>query len=67
MNEALKNILERNSPRELTKPYPSKEEMEIIVNKIERGQKLVCHHQNLRKHGLSLAYLYLRKANLQSQ
>ena len=30
MNEALKNILERNSPRELSEPYPSKEEMEII-------------------------------------
>ena len=24
MNEALKNILERNSPRELSEPYPSK-------------------------------------------
>jgi len=30
MNEALKNILNRNSPRELSKPHPSKEEMEII-------------------------------------
>ena len=30
MNEALKNIRTRNSPRELSKPYPSEEEMEII-------------------------------------
>ena len=30
MNEALKNILNRNSPRELSKPHPSKDEMEII-------------------------------------
>jgi len=30
MNEALKNILNRNSPRELSKPHPSQEEMEII-------------------------------------
>ncbi len=30
MNEALKNILNRNSPRELAKPYPSKKEMEKI-------------------------------------
>tara|TARA_B100000035_G_scaffold304789_1_gene304896 strand:- start:222 stop:782 length:561 start_codon:yes stop_codon:yes gene_type:complete len=30
MNEALKNILNRNSPRELSKPHPSKKEMEII-------------------------------------
>mgnify|MGYP005747844655 CR=1 FL=1 len=30
MNDALKNILNRNSPRELSEPHPSKEEMEII-------------------------------------
>ena len=30
MNDALKNILNRNSPRELSEPYPSKAEMEII-------------------------------------
>jgi len=30
MNEALTNILKRNSPRELSKPHPSQEEMEII-------------------------------------
>ena len=30
MNDALKNILNRNSPRELSKPYPSKAEMETI-------------------------------------
>ena len=30
MKEALENILNRNSPRELSEPYPSQEEMEII-------------------------------------
>tara|TARA_B100000902_G_C26596254_1_gene568243 strand:- start:59 stop:415 length:357 start_codon:yes stop_codon:yes gene_type:complete len=30
MNDALKNILNRNSPRELSEPYPSKAEMETI-------------------------------------
>ncbi len=30
MKEALENILNRNSPRELSEPYPSEEEMEII-------------------------------------
>ena len=30
MNEALNNILNRNSPRELSEPYPSEKEMELI-------------------------------------
>ena len=30
MNEALNNILNRNSPRELSEPHPSKKEMELI-------------------------------------
>ena len=51
----------------MEKVIVDKEEMEMIASKIEKGLKLVCHHQNLKKHGLSLAYLYLRKVNLQSQ
>ena len=30
MNDALKNILNRNSPRELSEPHPSKAEMKTI-------------------------------------
>ena len=30
MNEALNNILNRNSPRELSEPHPSEKEMELI-------------------------------------
>ena len=31
MNEALNNILLRNSPRELSEPFPSEDEMEKLV------------------------------------
>ena len=30
MNEGLENILSRNSPRELSEPIPSSEEMELV-------------------------------------
>ena len=30
MNDALQNILLRNSPRELSEPIPSSEEMELV-------------------------------------
>ena len=30
MNEALNNILNRNSPRELSEPHPTEKEMELI-------------------------------------
>ena len=30
MNEGLENILSRNSPRELSEPIPSTEEMELV-------------------------------------
>ena len=35
MNEALKNILERNSHRNLVEPIPSKDEMEEVF---QQGQ-----------------------------
>ena len=38
MNEGLKNILSRNSPRELSEPIPSSEEMELVYKAALRGQ-----------------------------
>jgi len=40
MNDALKNILERNSHRNLVEPAPSSEEMNLIYNAADNGVSL---------------------------